>query len=73
MPRPDATAEDDGWLLTLVFSAGTQRTELVILDAQKLSQGPLATVRLPHHIPPGMGYMSFAVFLVLSLACTSPT
>lgn len=53
MPRPGSSAEDDGWLLVLVFASASERTELAILDAQKLSQGPVATIQLPHHIPPG--------------------
>ena len=53
VPRPGSSAEDDGWLLVLVFASASQRTELAILDAQKVSQGPVATIQLPHHIPMG--------------------
>ena len=54
VPRPNATAEDDGWLLTLIFNAQRDRSELVILDAQNLEQGAIATLRLKHHIPYGL-------------------
>ncbi len=49
---PDA-AEDDGWLLLLIFNAELERSELVILDAQDLSQ-PIAKLRLKHHVPYGL-------------------
>ena len=54
VPRPHSSAEDDGWLLAPVFRAATSTTDLVILDAQDLQKGPLATIRLPHHIPIGL-------------------
>ena len=37
MPRPGGTAEDDGWVMTLVYDAEQQRTRLAILDARNLS------------------------------------
>ena len=53
VPRPQSSAEDDGWILAPVFRSATSTTDLVILDAQNLSQGPIATIHLPHHIPIG--------------------
>jgi all-trans-8'-apo-beta-carotenal 15,15'-oxygenase len=53
VPRPGSTIEDDGWLLLLSFNAEYERSELVILDAQELSQ-PLAKLRLKHHVPYGL-------------------
>lgn len=52
-PRPGATAEDDGWLLTVEYDAGRHASALVILDAKDLAKGPLATATLSHHIPQG--------------------
>ncbi|UXA18338.1 carotenoid oxygenase family protein [Mycobacterium sp. SMC-4] len=52
-PRPGATAEDDGWLLTVEYQASQQVSRLVILDAKDPSAGPLATAQLTHHIPQG--------------------
>lgn len=54
VPRLNSTAEDDGWVMTLVFNAAHGRSELVILDAQDISQGPIATLRLKHHVPYGL-------------------
>ncbi|MGF1512460.1 MAG: carotenoid oxygenase family protein [Elainellaceae cyanobacterium] len=54
VPRPGATAEDDGWVMTMVFNAGQGRSELVILDAQSMEQGAIATLQLKHHVPYGL-------------------
>ncbi|MGV0836776.1 carotenoid oxygenase family protein [Mycolicibacterium thermoresistibile] len=52
-PRPAATDEDDGWLLTVEYQAGRHTSQLVILDAKDPSTGPVATAQLTHHIPQG--------------------
>ncbi|MGK7889029.1 MAG: carotenoid oxygenase family protein [Leptolyngbyaceae cyanobacterium] len=54
VPRPNGEAEDDGWVLTLVFNAERGNSELVILDARDLNAGPVAVLRLKHHIPYGL-------------------
>ncbi|PSC73715.1 carotenoid oxygenase [Micractinium conductrix] len=54
VPRPGGQAEDDGWVMSLVFDADSQRTSLVILDARQLSAGPVATIKLPHMLPMGL-------------------
>ncbi|NJP05585.1 MAG: Apocarotenoid-15,15'-oxygenase [Chloroflexaceae bacterium] len=46
------SAEDDGWLLVLVYDAARHRSSLAILDARNLVQGPVAWLHLRHHIPP---------------------
>jgi carotenoid cleavage dioxygenase-like enzyme len=53
VPRHAAAAEDDGWLMTLVHDAGTDRSELVVLPAQEPSAGPVARVLLPTRVPIG--------------------
>ncbi len=53
VPRPESTAEDDGWVLAPVFISASCTTDLVILDAQDLNMGPIATIHLRHHIPIG--------------------
>ncbi len=47
------TAEDAGWLLSLVYDGEHHRTDVVILDAQNLGQGPLARLHLKQHLPHG--------------------
>lgn len=51
--RPDAKAEDDGWLMGLVIDGNAAHTELVILDAQSFEGEPQARIVVPHRIPPG--------------------
>jgi 8'-apo-carotenoid 13,14-cleaving dioxygenase len=50
--HPDA-AEDEGWLMGLVVDMARETTALVILDAQRFTQPPLALVHLPHRVPAG--------------------
>ena len=44
-------AEDDGVVVTLVFDANRQRTDIVGLDARDLGAKPLFVARLKHHVP----------------------
>ena len=53
VPRtPDAT-EDDGWLMGLVVEPGDAGTTLEIIDARAFAGPAIASVRLPHRVPPG--------------------
>lgn len=54
VPRPNAIAEDDGWVITVVFDAATARSNVVILDAQNITAPPIAMLHLKHHIPYGL-------------------
>ncbi len=45
--------EDEGWPIGLVINAADETTDFVILDARSFEAAPIATVRLPHRIPPG--------------------
>lgn len=49
---PDAE-EDEGWLVGFVINTANETTEFAILDARSFEAAPIATVRLPHRIPPG--------------------
>ena len=53
VPRHPDAAEDDGWLISLVHDADTDRSELVVLPAAEPSAGPLARVLLPNRVPFG--------------------
>jgi carotenoid cleavage dioxygenase len=53
VPRTAGAAEGDGWLVGYVVDTREQRTDLVILDAQRFTDAPVARVHLPHRIPPG--------------------
>ncbi len=54
VPRPGATAEDDGWVLTLVYDSSRHRSDVVILDGRDLNQGAVARLHLKHHVPYGL-------------------
>ena len=54
MPRSPDASEDDGWLIGFVIEADGSSTALEILDARTVEAPPVATVRLPHRIPPGI-------------------
>lgn len=54
IPRTDATAEDDGWVITVVYNSAHHRSDVVILDASNLNRGPVARLHLKHHIPYGL-------------------
>ena len=49
---PDA-GEDEGWLMGLVIDVASDTTDLAILDARVFEAPAVATVRLPHRVPPG--------------------
>ena len=49
---PDA-AEDDGYVMTLVYDSATDRSDLVILHAQDFTGEPVAIVHLPQRVPFG--------------------
>mmetsp|Transcript_48216 Transcript_48216/g.151435 ORF Transcript_48216/g.151435 Transcript_48216/m.151435 type:complete len:622 (-) Transcript_48216:317-2182(-) len=53
VPRPGATAEDDGWLLTFVHDASTDASELRIIDAQDMAGPPCARIAIPQRVPFG--------------------
>lgn len=53
VPRAPDSAEDDGWLLSLVYDEGTDRSDLVVLHAQDFTGDPVATVHLPQRVPYG--------------------
>ncbi|MEI6429676.1 MAG: carotenoid oxygenase family protein [Pseudanabaena sp. ELA607] len=48
------TAEDDGWVLVMVYDAAQNRSDVVILDAQNITAAPVAVLHLKHHVPYGL-------------------
>ncbi|MGI4975985.1 MAG: carotenoid oxygenase family protein [Janthinobacterium lividum] len=53
VPAHADAEEGEGWLMGLVIDTAAQATDLAILNAQAFEAPPVATVRLPHRIPPG--------------------
>ena len=54
VPKPNATAEDEGWILTLVYNGKNHHSTLAILDAQNIEGEAVALLHLKHHIPYGL-------------------
>lgn len=52
-PRQGATAEDDGYLLSFIYDAPTDTSELLIIDARDMLAEPVARVRIPQRVPLG--------------------
>jgi 8'-apo-carotenoid 13,14-cleaving dioxygenase len=53
VPRSNDAPEGDGWLMGFVINIAEETTDYVILDAMNFENAPLATVHIPHRIPPG--------------------
>jgi all-trans-8'-apo-beta-carotenal 15,15'-oxygenase len=53
VPRSPESAEDDGWLLSVVYSVAEHRSRLVVLDARDVEAEPVAVAHLRHHVPLG--------------------
>ncbi len=49
----DPTNEDDGWIMSYVYDANTDTSDVVILNAQDFTGEPVATVHLPQRVPQG--------------------
>jgi carotenoid cleavage dioxygenase len=52
-PRDGAKGEDDGYVVTFVTDAASERSELQLFDARSISRGPVARVPLPQRVPAG--------------------
>ncbi len=53
IPRDGGEAEDDGFIMSFVYDAGRNASELLILDARDLQEPPIARVLLPARVPYG--------------------
>ncbi|MGH7893036.1 MAG: carotenoid oxygenase family protein [Candidatus Binatia bacterium] len=53
VPRTAASAEDDGYVLVLVYDQARNASEFYVLDARNVAGEPIAKVKLPHRVPYG--------------------
>jgi len=53
VPRPGATDEDDGWLMTFVHDEGQDASELVVISTQSITDAPIARILMPQRVPYG--------------------
>ena len=52
-PRVGSRDETDGYLVTLTTDTVNDRSDCVVFDASRLSEGPVASIRLPERISSG--------------------
>lgn len=52
-PRPDAQAEDDGWVITYVHDEELNRSELIVVEGRDFSAAPVARIQIPVRVPYG--------------------
>jgi carotenoid cleavage dioxygenase-like enzyme len=52
-PRPGASAEDDGYLVSYVYDEREGRSDVEVLDAADLAAGPVCRIKLPVRVPIG--------------------
>jgi carotenoid cleavage oxygenase len=53
VPRQGGKEEDDGWVMSYVYDAARDASDVVILDAGDFAGPPVATVHLPVRVPFG--------------------
>jgi carotenoid cleavage dioxygenase len=53
VPRLDAKAEDDGYLVSFLIDENHGRSECVLIDAKDIEAGPVVRIALPHKLSSG--------------------
>jgi carotenoid cleavage dioxygenase-like enzyme len=53
VPETPDSEEGAGWLIGFVVDMNTDTTDLAILDTRRFEEAPVASIHLPHRIPPG--------------------
>ncbi|QQS13524.1 MAG: carotenoid oxygenase family protein [Rhodospirillales bacterium] len=53
VPRSESAAEGDGWVLSVVYRAAENRSDLAVFDATDVGAGPVALAHLSHRVPAG--------------------
>jgi carotenoid cleavage dioxygenase len=53
VPRAPDAPEGDGHLVTVIYRAAENRSDLAVFDACDVARGPIACAELPHRVPHG--------------------
>jgi len=53
VPETPDSGEGEGWLIGFVIDLASETTDLAILDARDFTGPPVASIHLPHRVPPG--------------------
>jgi carotenoid cleavage dioxygenase-like enzyme len=54
IPKPASEREDDGYLAVYSYDPVTKVSDLVLLDATRVEDEPVAVIRLPQRVPQGL-------------------
>ncbi len=52
-PRDGSGSEEDGYLVSFVTDRNTDRSEVLVIDAQAVTAPPVARIQLPQRVPAG--------------------
>lgn len=52
-PRESGSGEEDGWVLSVWYDGGRNRSELVIQNAAAFAAKPVARAKVSHRVPFG--------------------
>jgi carotenoid cleavage oxygenase len=50
---PTHRGEDDGWILSVVYDAARDASDVIVIDATNFQAAPVATIHLPRRVPFG--------------------
>ena len=53
IPKSKDSKDGEGWLVATEYNADENRSNLIILNALNVADGPVATAQLPHRVPYG--------------------
>jgi carotenoid cleavage dioxygenase-like enzyme len=53
VPRSPDAAEGDGWVLSVVYRAAEDRSDLAVFEAADIAKGPVALAQLSSRVPAG--------------------
>jgi carotenoid cleavage dioxygenase-like enzyme len=54
VPRPGSSSEEDGYVVSYVYDEASNKSDLVILDASRFADDPVAVIHLPVRVPNGL-------------------
>jgi carotenoid cleavage dioxygenase len=52
-PRVGSVEEDDGYVITITTDLNRDRSECLVFDARRISDGPMSRIRLPERVSSG--------------------
>ena len=53
IPSENQKSEDEGYLMTYIYDKASDKSNLVIFNAQNIKSGPIAQIKLPQRVPAG--------------------